>query len=323
MSQPRIFRRAQPRARVAPAPAAEAAPFVLDRWLDERRPRVEAALSQLLDATGAPEPLAGAMRYAALGPGKRLRPLLVMAAAEAVAGREVDAALPLGCAVELVHAYSLVHDDQPAMDDDDLRRGRLTVHKAYDEATAILVGDALQTLAFETIAGAKLSGRRRALAVAALARGAGARGMVGGQMLDLAAEGRYGNATTDAAALERLASAKTGALIAAAAELGAIAGGAGPKTRGALARYGAAVGLAFQVADDLLDATGSAEEVGKKTGKDAAKGKVTFPGLLGIDGARAKADALATESTRIAHRFSNAGGYALAGIAEWAARRTK
>ncbi len=307
--------------------------FSLDAYLAGARPLVDAALERALDESGAPEPLLSAMKYAVLGEGKRLRPILAMAAAEAVGtgaakgakpaetGIESrDAAIALGISVELIHAYSLVHDDLPAMDDDDLRRGKPTVHKKFDEATAILVGDALQTLAFTQVANAPLSGRRRALAVAALATGAGARGMCGGQVLDLAAEGRWGSTKIEP---EDVASRKTGALIAAAAELGAIAGGAGPKTRARLAKYGSAVGLAFQIADDLLDAEGSAEEVGKKTGKDAERGKTTFPMKYGNDGARRLAEELVAGAVKTVSRFENEGGHALEAIAMWAVRRRK
>ncbi len=313
---------------------AERVIFDLDRFLAERRGLVEASLERALIAMCAPEPLGEAARYAVLGEGKRLRPILVLAAAEAVAPPDVDRkelfarALPLACAVELIHAYSLVHDDLPAMDDDDLRRGRPTVHKKFDEATAILVGDALLTEAFRLIARNRaLSPVRRARATLVLSEAAGATGMVGGQMLDLAAEGRYGKqpAERDAslARLETLASKKTGALIAGAAELGAIAGGADRDARRALADYGRAVGLAFQIADDLLDEEGSAADVGKATGKDVKRGKKTFPSLLGKREARAQAEHLSARATVTASTFDNDGGAALAGIAQWAVQRKK
>lgn len=302
--------------------------FDLDAYLSGRRHLVEAQLVRHLDRKIV-APLGDAMRYALLGEGKRLRPILTLAAAEAVSGSIESrlAATDLGCAVEMIHAYSLVHDDLPAMDDDDLRRGQPTVHRKFDEATAILAGDALQTLAFEIAATADaLSSTRRARAVAVLARASGAAGMVGGQTIDLAAEGRWKpkvKPAPDVRALETLAGAKTGAIISAAVELGALAGGAGLVVRKTLREYGQAVGLAFQIADDLLDAEGTTADVGKKTGKDAAKGKVTFPGLMGARKARARAEELAEGAMRIARRFPNEGGRALEGIADWAITRRK
>ena len=315
-------------------PAVKAAPFELENWIASRRALVEAGLDGALRAMGAPEPLSEAARYAALSPGKRLRPVMVLAAAEAVADPKMNreelytAALPLACAVEMIHAYSLVHDDLPAMDDDDLRRGRPTLHVAFDEATAILAGDALLTEAFRLAGRAEgLAKARRGDAVAVLAECAGASGMVGGQMLDLVAEGRFrtklGAPATDLAKLERLATCKTGALIAAAAALGGIAGGAGDATVRALREYGLKIGLAFQIVDDLLDAEGTADVVGKATGKDAAKGKVTFAQILGAKAARKRAEDLRGEAVALVRRFRNDGGAALTGIAEWAVRRTK
>lgn len=312
---------------MARATSPHSSGFLLEKYLADRLNLIEAQLARSLERKIVP-PLGDAMRYALLGEGKRLRPILTLAAAEAVSGSIESriAATDLGCAVEMIHAYSLVHDDLPAMDDDDLRRGQPTVHKKFDEATAILAGDALQALAFEVAATADaLSPGRRARAVAILARASGAAGMVGGQTIDLAAEGRWPTVKPVAhvRALETLAGAKTGAIISAAVELGALAGGAGPLLRKKLGEYGRAVGLAFQIADDLLDAEGSTAEVGKKTGKDAAKGKVTFPGLLGKDAARQRAEGLIAGATRIAKRFPNEGGAALAGIADWAITRRK
>ena len=219
------------------------------------------------------------MRYALLSPGKRLRPVLARVCCEAAGGRADDAAA-VAAAVECVHAYSLVHDDLPAMDDDDLRRGRPTCHKQFDEATAILAGDALLTLAFGLAAG---SPRDPAGGVADLAAAAGACGMVGGQAADLAAEIEP---VADAEELASIHRRKTGRLIAAACSLGARAAGAGPQTQRDLTDYGLAVGLAFQVADDLLDATGDPRTMGKAAGKDAGRGKATYPGLLGVEESR-------------------------------------
>lgn len=254
--------------------------------------------------TARPPRLMAAMRHAVLGGGKRLRPFLVVEAARLV-GRTGEGALRVGSALELLHGYSLVHDDLPSMDDDDLRRGRPTVHKAFDEATAILAGDALQTLAFEVIADPATDpdpGLRADL-VLGLARASGLGGMVGGQMLDLAAEGRYGDASLDEPAIRRLQAMKTGAILAFSVEAGAILGRAGAEARRDLLAYGRALGAAFQVADDILDREASAEEMGKRTGKDRDRGKATLVDLLGPDGARRECDRLVEEAVRALDRF--------------------
>jgi farnesyl diphosphate synthase len=203
-------------------------------------------------------------------------------------------ALAAGSAIELVHCYSLVHDDMPAMDDDDLRRGKPTVHKAYDEATAILVGDALQTLAFEVLADAtwQPDAAIRADLVLGLAKASGLGGMVGGQLLDLGAEGRFGPVSLTVDDTLQLQAMKTGAILAFSVEAGAIVGGASPDERRALLRYGHALGQAFQIADDILDREASAEAMGKATGKDKDAGKATLVDRLGLDGARAECDRL-------------------------------
>lgn len=223
------------------------------------------------------------MAYALLGGGKRFRPFLTIEAARLFGGDETRAAAA-GAAVECLHTYSLVHDDLPAMDDDDLRRGRPTVHKAFDEATAILAGDGLLTLAFEALADPAVhpDAEVRIALVQALARAAGADGMVGGQALDLAAE----NEDLDAPQVERLQAMKTGALIVASAEMGAIVARAPDEDRRRIARFAALVGSAFQLADDLLDVTASADAVGKRTGKDAERGKATLVALNGEAWAR-------------------------------------
>jgi len=234
-----------------------------------------------------PPRLMAAMRHAALGGGKRLRPFLAIETARLL-GREGDGPVRAGCAVELLHCYSLVHDDLPSMDDDDLRRGRPTVHRAFDEATAILVGDALQALAFEVLADPATdsdAGIRSDL-VLGLARAAGPGGMVGGQLLDLAAEGRYGPADLGEADVRTLQMMKTGAILTFSVEAGAIVGRADAAARADLLAYGQALGAAFQVADDILDRESSAEAMGKRTGKDREKGKATLVDLLGMDGAR-------------------------------------
>jgi farnesyl diphosphate synthase len=237
------------------------------------------------------------MRYSSLAPGKRLRPFLVLASAQlfSVSRRS---ALQAAAAVELVHAYSLVHDDLPAMDNSDLRRGRPTCHKQFDEATAILAGDGLLTYAFEVLAQPDTHGDPavRCELVTALAQAAGAAGMVGGQMIDLLAEN---DSTLDIGAITRLQRLKTGALIAFACEAGAILGKAGREQRHALRGYAHDLGLAFQIADDLLDIEGSAAETGKPVGSDAAAGKATFVTILGLERARAQAAALIRQA--VAH----------------------
>ncbi len=252
--------------------------------LRETAAAVDATLEGLLTTPeGAEARVAEAMRYATLAGGKRLRPYLVVAGAD-VFDVPRAAALRAGAAVEMIHNYSLVHDDLPAMDDDDLRRGQPTCHVAFDEATAILAGDGLLTLAFEVLSAPETHADAavRCRLAAGLAAAAGARGMVGGQMIDLEAEDR----TLDLDAISRLQALKTGALITFACEAGAILGEASDDECGALAGYGRDLGLAFQIADDLLDIEGSEAAMGKAVGKDANAGKATFVSLLGVEGAR-------------------------------------
>lgn len=236
-----------------------------------------------------PGPVAEAMLYACEG-GKGLRGFLVLESAR-LHGLGADRAAPVAAAIEALHAYSLVHDDLPCMDDDDLRRGRPTVHRQWDEAIAVLSGDALQTLAFELVAGADLPAEARVALALSLARAAGVRGMVGGQALDIAAETAPAPLTLPEIA--RLQARKTGALLSWSAAAGARMAGADPAP---LLRYGDALGLAFQIADDILDVEGTAAEVGKATGKDAAAGKATFVSLLGLEAAKARATSLAREA---------------------------
>ena len=265
-----------------------------DRWSADRLAQVEQALDTWVHAE-APAGLGDAMRYAVLDGGKRLRPLLVLAACEAVGGN-VQAALRAACAVELIHAYSLVHDDLPCMDNDVLRRGKPTVHVKFGEAEALLAGDALQALAFELLTpdDAGVPPAMQALMCRLLARSAGADGMAGGQAIDLQSVGRK----LDEAALRDMHQRKTGALLQASVELGAAC--APSPLRGAsaeaLRRYGAAVGLAFQVVDDILDVTADSTQLGKTAGKDAASDKPTYVSLMGLDGARAHADVLLAEA---------------------------
>jgi farnesyl diphosphate synthase len=249
--------------------------------------RAEQALDRSLPpAEQSPADLHRAMRYAVLGGGKRLRPLLVYAAAHALGedGPQLDAA---ACAVELIHAYSLVHDDLPAMDDDALRRGRPTCHIVFGEAMAILAGDALQALAFEILADDTSRQTDTATGMAmlrTLGRACGAEGMAGGQALDLAAVGH----PLTLGELEHMHACKTGALIRASVQLGALAAGADGDTLQALDRYAHAVGLAFQVRDDVLDVEGESAVIGKTAGKDAAAAKPTFPSIIGLDASRAR-----------------------------------
>jgi farnesyl diphosphate synthase len=251
-----------------------------------------------------PPRLLAAMRHAVLAGGKRLRPFLVVETARLL-GREGAGVLQAAAAIELLHCYSLAHDDLPAMDDDDLRRGQPAVHRAFDEATAILAGDALQALAFELLADPAThedAGVRAAL-VLGLARAAGLGGMVGGQMLDLAAEGRYGAAALSEGDIRRLQAMKTGALLAFAVEAGAILGCADEEARSRLLAFGRALGAAFQVADDLLDREASAAAMGKRTGKDAEKGKATLVEVLGLEEARAECGRLAGEALAAVQGF--------------------
>ncbi|MEI9415096.1 polyprenyl synthetase family protein [Mesorhizobium sp. Cs1321R2N1] len=259
---------------------AAAAEMMLRRLLDDR---------PLSGEIARPDRLMAAMRHGVLNGGKRLRPFLVMESA-ALFSADGEAALRVAAALECVHCYSLIHDDLPAMDDDDLRRGQPTVHKAFDEATAILAGDALLTLAFDILAdeATALPAERRCALVLALARAAGAGGMVGGQKLDLEAE----LVRPDEAGIIRLQAMKTGALIRFACEAGAILAGAQSDDWERLAEFGSAIGLAFQLADDLLDLTADARQMGKATGKDAAAGKGTLVALHGADRARKQLDGL-------------------------------
>ncbi len=269
----------------------------LKQHLQARRALVDSRLAESLPpGDGWPSALLEAMRYSLLAPGKRLRPLLVMLASEACGGRDEDA-LPAACAVEMIHAYSLIHDDLPAMDDDDLRRGQPTCHKKFGEALAILAGDALLTLAFEILA----EGYAPATAAACcleLARGAGGAGMVGGQTEDLAWEKRGGSFTD----LENIHARKTGALFRACLRLGAWTaqgekpGGPDPAVVEALDDYGRCFGQAFQITDDLLDVEGSAAQTGKRVQKDAARGKLTYPGFLGPDESRRRAEQLGRQA---------------------------
>ena len=259
--------------------------FQFQEWLSNHSERAETALDSLLDsAQTTPHRLHEAMRYAAQGGGKRIRPLLVYAAGSLgdAKAQALDAA---AVAIECIHAYSLVHDDLPCMDDDDLRRGRPTVHKAYDEATALLVGDALQTRAFEILANAQCEVDVRLLMISALAVASGSRGMAGGQAIDLESVGKK----LDLAGLKQMHAMKTGALLSCAVELGGIAAHLNPTQMAQLQKYSTALGLAFQIVDDVLDATADSQTLGKTAGKDAAANKPTYVTLMGLDYAQQQA----------------------------------
>jgi len=268
----------------------------LERYLEECRARVNAALNAYLPHENVqPELLHAAMRYAVLGNGKRVRPVLVYAAGEALSA-PVEALDTPACAVEMIHTYSLVHDDLPAMDNDDLRRGRETCHRKFDEATAILAGDALQSLAFRILTQEKsmqADAETRICMIETLALASGSRGMAGGQALDLAATGREINLTE----LENMHIHKTGALIRASVKLGTLqAADADPEQIRGLDHYSKCIGLAFQVVDDILDVEGDTQTLGKTKGKDQASNKPTYPSLIGLESSRRMAERLRQEA---------------------------
>ncbi len=249
-------------------------------WVRAQGQRTESALGNLLDAVNTnPARLHEAMRYAAQGGGKRIRPLLVYAAGELGDGINQNALDAAAVAIECIHAYSLVHDDLPCMDDDDLRRGRPTVHKAYDEATALLVGDALQTRAFEVLVNAQCDADMRLAMISALAGASGSRGMAGGQAIDLESVGKK----LDLAGLKQMHAMKTGALLSCSVQMGGIAAKLNPAQMQHLQNYSEALGLAFQIVDDVLDATSDSQTLGKTAGKDAANDKPTYVTLMGLD----------------------------------------
>ncbi len=278
---------------------------------------------------GCPEPLREAMRYSLLAPGKRLRPMLTLLAAEACGGT-MASAMPAACAVEMIHAYSLIHDDLPAMDDDDLRRGRPTCHKAFDEATAILAGDGLLTLAFQVLAVEIEPKSTAAACCAALAEAAGACGMVGGQADDVregergrGGEGEIPNTSFSPMSespplplspspplclLESIHRRKTGAMILVSLRLGAMTAGANEEQTAALRTYGECIGLAFQITDDLLDVQSSEAAMGKRVGKDANLGKLTFPGVLGLDQSAQYARQLVAQACDALEQFGQEAG---------------
>jgi len=275
----------------------------LKAYLEERRKLINRALEAYLPQVRGPAfRVTQAMHYSLFVGGKRLRPILCLAAAEAVGG-EPGEALPLACALEMIHTYSLIHDDLPAMDDDDLRRGQPTCHKKYDEATAILAGDGLLTEAFSTLAGTseKYVGRERVLleVISLVAAAAGYQGMVGGQMLDLLAEGRR----VTLKELETIHRHKTGALLTAAVRAGALTGGGNRGEVTSLTTYGEKFGLAFQITDDLLDVEGETAEMGKAAGMDEKRQKATYPAVLGLEATRKWAGRLVSEAVAALEPF--------------------
>jgi geranylgeranyl pyrophosphate synthase len=304
----------------------------LQQWLEAGRRDVDAALEHWVPAAGRePAFVWEAMRYSLLAGGKRLRPLLALAAAEATASRQGDdvgasraLALPAACALELIHTYSLVHDDLPAMDNDTLRRGRPTAHVVYGEGLAILVGDALLTEAFALLAQEPATSdhavaSRKVQAIALIAAASGASGMVGGQAIDLRAASA--NVPPDADELRDMHARKTGALIRASALAGAAMAGADDDSLRAVGAYGAQVGLAFQIVDDILDVEGDSADLGKTAGKDAAAGKPTYPALYGIDGSRRLANDCIDRATQ-ALAGARLGGH-LPALARWVVGRNK
>ncbi len=292
--------------------------FSFEEWLPPQQRRVEALLEARMQfiAGRSPAKIAEAMRYSWLDGGKRLRPVLCLAFADAVSGSSLTGTVAddAAAALEAIHTYSLIHDDLPAMDDDDLRRGRPTNHKVYGEAMAILAGDALLTAAFEVLTnGPELALRGRLTAELAFASGAA--GMVGGQVLDVAED-----RPAELSYLQRLHSLKTGALIKASCRMGAIAGGADDTKLAAASEYGDAVGTAFQIADDILDVTASVEAMGKPTGADAAAGRFTYPAVVGLERARQMADELVERAIKAAQFIEGADG-PLAALARYSVGR--
>lgn len=284
-----------------------------DAYLEQRKQTVDDALDRFMPSGDThPARLVAAMRYSLFAGGKRIRPILTLAAAEAAEGGVQDALVP-GCAVELVHTYSLIHDDLPAMDDDDFRRGNPTCHKKYDEGTAILAGDALLTMAFDLLSTGEMraSDHSRLRMVQELSRAAGWRGMVGGQQVDMDSEGTE----PELPVLEYIHTHKTGALIRCSVILGALAAGAGGDALHAFTTYGEKVGLAFQVVDDILDVTATTEQMGKDQGSDAARGKITYPAIFGLEGARERAIELIGDAKAAITDFDPTGH--LAGIADF------
>ena len=276
--------------------------FDLKQYLEARRLTVEEALEVALPQQDGPETrVVEAMRYSLFAGGKRLRPILCLAASEAVGG-DLKAAMPAGCALEMIHTYSLIHDDLPAMDDDDLRRGKPTNHKVFGEAIAILAGDGLLTEAFVLLSDYNsLLPERAVQVIGVIAEAASYRGMVGGQVVDILSQ----NKRADLETVQQMHSRKTAALIAAATESGALTGKGSEAQVAALARYGRAIGLAFQIADDILDIEGDTELLGKTTGADEARGKVTYPAAVGLERSRQAANEMVNDALAALEGFDD------------------
>ena len=276
--------------------------FDLKQYLEARRLMVEEAREGALPQQDGPETrVVEAMRYSLFAGGKRLRPILCLAASEAVGG-DLKAAMPAGCALEMIHTYSLIHDDLPAMDDDDLRRGKPTNHKVFGEAIAILAGDGLLTEAFVLLSDYNsLLPERAVQVIGVIAEAASYRGMVGGQVVDILSQ----NKRADLETVQQMHSRKTAALIAAATESGALAGKGSEAQVAALARYGRAIGLAFQIADDILDIEGDTELLGKTTGADEARGKVTYPAAVGLERSRQTANEMVNDALAALEGFDD------------------
>ncbi|RLA87549.1 MAG: polyprenyl synthetase family protein [Deltaproteobacteria bacterium] len=276
--------------------------FDLKQYLEDRRLMVEEALEVALPQQDGPETrVVEAMRYSLFAGGKRLRPILCLAASEAVGG-DLKAAMPAGCALEMIHTYSLIHDDLPAMDDDDLRRGKPTNHKVFGEAIAILAGDGLLTEAFVLLSDYNsLLPERAVQVIGVIAEAASYRGMVGGQVVDILSQNKRAELET----VQQMHSRKTAALIAAATESGALSGKGSEAQVAALARYGRAIGLAFQIADDILDIEGDTELLGKTTGADEARGKVTYPAAVGLERSRQAANEMVNDALAALEGFDD------------------
>ena len=291
----------------------------LSDFLAERRTMVDAALDRRLPPADEPPPtIHEAMRYSVFAGGKRLRPMLALFGCEAVGGKLEDA-MPAAVALELIHTYSLVHDDLPAMDDDDFRRGRPTCHKVYGEAVAVLAGDALLTHAFQVLAdptATDVPAARRLQIVAEISAAAGSLGMVGGQTMDIQAEGK----ALDPTALLTLHSKKTGALLRASLRVGGLAGGADDAAMASLTRYGERLGLAFQIVDDILDIEGSSVEMGKTAGSDMRKHKATYPAVFGLEASRQEAARLLAEACEAVFPLGG-GATTLLALADFVGRR--
>lgn len=288
----------------------------IESIIDQYREKVDARLVTLLPSeTTLPTELHQAIRYSALGAGKRLRPAITMAAAKAC-GIDPMLALDAGCATELVHCFSLIHDDLPAIDNDDLRRGQPTCHKAYGEAIAILAGDALFALAFEILANSISDPLKAKKSLLCLARASGSQGLVGGEVLDIQAEGQAG----DMALLQTIHARKTGALLGACCEIGAIIAGASFEHQSNLKHFGEQIGLAFQVADDVLNETSTPEQLGKAVGSDSAMAKLTYPSLIGLHESKALATKIVSDAL---HAIKGLPGDAseLKGLAQYAVLR--